>query len=232
MDFRKHWDQWGWVIAATFICIAAAGLFWGKEPFCTSQPEEHCLREWVSAAGSILAAMVALPPLIYLGLQTAAAERHHRESLHNTRRENLALAASIENRFWQIEAAGAQAQRVLADSETTLLEKAREVVFALKRLEEFFAGDLLKEMELRINPVAGESTLYVMIYVDDMLEEAKGILADIERAKKAGTALPDEQILRVIRMQAEGLRLAFRNASEFITAARVVLAKYRLELRQ
>jgi hypothetical protein len=80
VDFRKHWDNWGWIIPAGFIVIAFARFMFGREPFCAASAEEHCLREWVSATAGWGGIAVATMSFLYLAKQVKDAERFFRAS--------------------------------------------------------------------------------------------------------------------------------------------------------
>jgi len=76
MDIRKQWDRWGWLIPAVIILVAAARLFFGREPFCVQN--EHCLREWASALGGWAAVFAGVPSILYLAKQVRHAEESAR----------------------------------------------------------------------------------------------------------------------------------------------------------
>lgn len=88
MEFRRHFDRWGWLISLTLLSLIALRFFWGRDAFC-GPAGEHCLREWASALGAWVAIPSALAGVLYLGRQinlmeqqlkdtTAASDNHSR----------------------------------------------------------------------------------------------------------------------------------------------------------
>lgn len=78
---REQWDKWGWIIPSVVIVIGILRLLYGREPFCASGPDEHCLREWMSALGGWAAVGAAIPTVFFLSRQIASADRHHKEAM-------------------------------------------------------------------------------------------------------------------------------------------------------
>ncbi|TBC94164.1 hypothetical protein ELH26_09130 [Rhizobium leguminosarum] len=87
---REQWDRWGWVVALVVIAIGFLRLVWGREAFC--EPNEHCLREWISALGGWVAVAVAVPTIIFLSKQVRDAEKHHRTTIGIQARPTYMLA--------------------------------------------------------------------------------------------------------------------------------------------
>ncbi|MGF9564138.1 hypothetical protein AAIH70_11545 [Neorhizobium sp. BT27B] len=95
MNFRKHFDDWGWAVALGIIALIFLRLLFGREPFCG--PEEHCFREWVSATGSWAAIPAAIITVWYLSKQVSTAERHHRNLILLQSSHNLQVAIAVRN---------------------------------------------------------------------------------------------------------------------------------------
>jgi hypothetical protein len=70
----------GWVaavfVAALGVVALAARMFW-SESFCTGQPSEHCVRDWLSATGSWAAVPAALLSVVFLSRQISEQQRQH-----------------------------------------------------------------------------------------------------------------------------------------------------------
>lgn len=70
----------GWVaavlVAALGVVTLAARMFW-SENFCTAEPSEHCLRDWLSETGSWAAVPAALLSVVFLSRQIAEQQRQH-----------------------------------------------------------------------------------------------------------------------------------------------------------
>ncbi|MDR6667090.1 hypothetical protein [Rhizobium sp. 1399] len=63
-----------------------------------AQPEEHCVREWISALGGWAAVAVAIPTIGFLAKQLRDADRFHRQTVAMTLERNLTLAKRMTRR--------------------------------------------------------------------------------------------------------------------------------------
>ncbi|MCD7110435.1 hypothetical protein LRX75_15455 [Rhizobium sp. DKSPLA3] len=103
VDFRKQWDQWGWLLPALVIVVVFFRLLYGREAFCGSASEQ-CFREWVSALGGWAAVIAAIPTVYFLSKQIQSTADHARVNFRVNVRSNVNLAeaaiqSSIEIRF-------------------------------------------------------------------------------------------------------------------------------------
>lgn len=76
---RKHWDRWGWVVGLAIVAIGFLRVFWGREAFC--EPNEHCLREWVSALSGWAAVAAAVPTVFFLSRQVTDAREFNEKAV-------------------------------------------------------------------------------------------------------------------------------------------------------
>lgn len=96
MEWRKHWDRWGWAILLVVIALLLARALWGRGPFCGGSAEEHCLREWVSALSGWAAVAAAVPTVIFLSKQLSLARSQTYDDFRLQLRRSVALAKTSE----------------------------------------------------------------------------------------------------------------------------------------
>lgn len=86
----------------TAAILLVAWYTWGQPSLCVpataGQPEEHCVREWVSALSGWAAVAVAVPTIAFLSKQVRDADRFHRQTIAITLERNLTLAKRMRRR--------------------------------------------------------------------------------------------------------------------------------------
>ncbi|PCD64969.1 hypothetical protein [Rhizobium phaseoli] len=132
---QEQWGRWGWIIALVVIVMGFLRLLYGREPFCASGPDEHCLREWTSALGGWAAVAAAIPTVWFLSRQVRDAEKHHRTTVGIQTRPTYMLAKKAAETSANIKA---QCEETLARWQSaklpSTLSSLREAVERLKFL--------------------------------------------------------------------------------------------------
>lgn len=97
---QEDFGYWaGWVVAFTIAAAFFIYVVWQvpsiKSSVCAAD-ETDCFRQWLSALGGWAALAAAVPSVLYLAKQIAAADNHHKKStaLQLFRNRNLALHVS------------------------------------------------------------------------------------------------------------------------------------------
>jgi hypothetical protein len=89
---KKTQPDWGYYSGWIIAYLLAAGflvytlLYANSQVWCTQSSDEHCFREWISALSGWIAALVAVPSVVYLSRQIRASDRQHRTVMLMTMR--------------------------------------------------------------------------------------------------------------------------------------------------
>ncbi|HEV7308708.1 hypothetical protein [Ensifer sp.] len=100
---REFWDRYGWLAGFVVIVGASLPFFFGRDAFCSSDPNEHCGREWVAASSGWLAVLAAFVSVIYLARQIDEANAQHREVLRTEAQAKIALCKRMPRLIGMIE---------------------------------------------------------------------------------------------------------------------------------
>ncbi len=96
MNWSKWWDDFGWLLAGLGIGIFVARIIFGRDAFCATAAEEHCVREWISASAGWAAVLAAVPTILYLSKQVEDASLFHRQNAAINLRRSRTLAQRVK----------------------------------------------------------------------------------------------------------------------------------------
>lgn len=93
MNWRDYWDKYLWIAAMFVLAMFVLVSLYGRGPFCG--PDEHCLREWISALSGWIAAFAAFLTLMYLRDESRRTQENHRQLLTIEVQPKIALSQSV-----------------------------------------------------------------------------------------------------------------------------------------
>lgn len=136
MKLRDYWDRYFWLVGLVVLAIFLLVCLYGRAPFCG--PDEHCLREWISALSGWIAATGAF-------LTIGAMLRIQRQNVELQLHRSATLALRVSRRCNNIRISVERLQRALSDETITSLDD--DLMKALRRIDENFNDTDFDEFE-------------------------------------------------------------------------------------
>lgn len=140
MNIRYYWDKYFWIVALIVLGMFLLVSLYGREPFCA--PNEHCMREWVSALSGWVAAagaFLTIGAMLNIQRQNVELQLHRSATLARrvTRRCNnirinlgrIQEAMSNENLATIDEVAGKALRRVKENFDDADFDEFEKVAF-------------------------------------------------------------------------------------------------------